>query len=276
MNLRAFLKVYSFPVLIVFIGLIIYGGMITFMDKEHLILSRSEHSYHSSESLGQTETSNEENKNSSMHTPQATLDSEDNLTLAPTSNEENLTNIAQAGNDETQTHNVLDSNTSQDTLSIISVEQLPENNVEKTQVDSTHYYVKHRANIRKLPSLESPVIASVSEKEVLELLEAQGEWSRIKTHQGIYGYIASRLISKAEVIPNLQDSQFLQAQNGESYIVLVDALNVRSAPDKSSNIVGRFNRNQHISVLEVQGEWAKIQVSHQKYGYIALRFIAKQ
>lgn len=274
MNLRAFLKVYSFPVLIVLIGLIIYGGMIILMDKEHLILSRSEHSYHSSESLGQTETSNEESKNSSMHTPQATLDSEDNLTFAPTSNEENLTNIAQADNDEAQTYNVLDSNTSKDSPSIISVEQLPENNVEKTQVDSTRYYVKHRANIRKLPSLESPVIASVSEKEVLELLEAQGEWSKIKTHQGINGYIASRLISKVEA--NLQDSQFLQAQNGESYIVLANALNVRSAPDKYSNVVGRLNHNQYVSVLEVQGEWAKIQLSHQGYGYVALQFIAKQ
>lgn len=274
MNLRAFLKVYSFPVLIVLIGLIIYGGMIIFMDKEHLILSRLEHSYHSSESLGQTETSNEESKNSSMRIPQANLDSEDNLTLAPTSNEENLTNIAQADNDEAQTYNVLDSNTSKDSPSIISVEQLPENNVEKTQVDSTRYYVKHRANIRKLPSLESPVIASVSEKEVLELLEAQGEWSKIKTHQGINGYIASRLISKVEA--NLQDSQFLQAQNGESYIVLVDALNVRSAPDKYSNVVGRLNHNQHISVLEIQGEWAKIRLSHQGYGYVALQFIAKQ
>ena len=153
MNLRAFLKVYSLPVLIVLIGLIIYGGMIIFMDKEHLILSRSEHSYRSSESLGQTETSNEEHKNSSMHTPQATLDLEDNPTLAPTSNEENLTNIAQAGDDETQTHNVLDSNTSKDSSLIATAEQLPENKVEKTQVDSTHYYVKHRANIRKLPSL---------------------------------------------------------------------------------------------------------------------------
>ena len=274
MNLRAFLKVYSFPVLIVLIGLIIYGGMIILMDKEHLILSRSEHSYHSSESLGQTETSNEESKNSSMHIPQATLDSEDNLTFAPTSNEENLTNIAQADNDEAQTYNVLDSNTSKDSPSIISVEQLPENKVEKTQVDSTHYYVKHRANIRKLPSLESPVIASVSEKEVLELLEGQGEWSKIKTHQGINGYIASRLISKVEA--NLQDSQFLQAQNGESYIVLVDALNVRSAPDKYSNVVGRLNHNQYVSVLEIQGEWAKIRLSHQEYGYVALQFIAKQ
>ena len=274
MNLRAFLKVYSFPVLIVLIGLIIYGGMIILMDKEHLILSRSEHSYHSSESLGQTETSNEESKNSSMHIPQATLDSEDNLTFAPTSNEENLTNIAQADNDEAQTYNVLDSNTSKDSPSIISVEQLPENKVEKTQVDPTHYYVKHRANIRKLPSLESPVIASVSEKEVLELLEAQGEWSKIKTHQGINGYIASRLISKVEA--NLQDSQFLQAQNGESYIVLVDALNVRSAPDKYSNVVGRLNHNQYVSVLEIQGEWAKIRLSHQEYGYVALQFIAKQ
>ncbi|MDE7235214.1 MAG: SH3 domain-containing protein [Helicobacter japonicus] len=274
MNLRAFLKVYSFPVLIVLIGLIIYGGMIILMDKEHLILSRSEHSYHSSESLGQTETFNEESKNSSMHTPQATLDSEDNLTFAPTSNEENLTNIAQADNDEAQTYNVLDSNTSKDSPSIISVEQLPENKVEKTQVDSTHYYVKHRANIRKLPSLESPVIASVSEKEVLELLEAQGEWSKIKTHQGINGYIASRLISKVEA--NLQDSQFLQAQNGESYIVLVDALNVRSAPDKYSNVVGRLNHNQYVSVLEIQGECAKIRLSHQEYGYVALQFIAKQ
>lgn len=274
MNLRAFLKVYSFPVLIVLIGLIIYGGMIILMDKEHLILSRSEHSYHSSESLGQTETSNEESKNSSMHTPQATLDSEDNLTLAPTSHEENLTNIAQADNDEAQTYNVLDSNTSKDSPSIISVEQLPENKVEKTQVDSTHYYVKHRANIRKLPSLESPVIASVSEKEVLELLEEEGEWSKIKTHQGINGYIASRLISKVEA--NLQDSQFLQAQNGESYIVLANALNVRSAPDKYSNVVGRLNHNQYVSVLEVQGEWAKIQLSHQEYGYVALQFIAKQ
>ena len=274
MNLRAFLKVYSCPVLIVLIGLIIYGGMIILMDKEHLILSRSEHSYHSSESLGQTETSNEESKNSSMHIPQATLDSEDNLTFAPTSNEENLTNIAQADNDEAQTYNVLDSNTSKDSPSIISVEQLPENKVEKTQVDSTHYYVKHRANIRKLPSLESPVIASVSEKEVLELLEAQGEWSKIKTHQGINGYIASRLISKVEA--NLQDSQFLQAQNGESYIVLVDALNVRSAPDKYSNVVGRLNHNQYVSVLEIQGEWAKIRLSHQEYGYVALQFIAKQ
>ena len=135
-----------------------------------------------------------------------------------------------------------------------------------SQTSSQKYgYAKYRINIRQTPSSESAIISRAAVGEALEILsDEQDGWSKVKSRFGVEGYVASRLLA-----------QNLDSQNGEPYVVVANALNVRSKADSQGAVIGRLSHNMRIYVLETQGEWAKIQLPNKQYGYISLHHISK-
>lgn len=135
-----------------------------------------------------------------------------------------------------------------------------------SQASSQKYgYAKYRINIRQTPSSESAIISRAAVGEALEILsDEQDGWSKVKSRFGVEGYVASRLLA-----------QNLDSQNGEPYVVVANALNVRSKADSQGAVIGRLSHNMRIYVLETQGEWAKIQLPNKQYGYISLNHISK-
>ncbi len=126
-------------------------------------------------------------------------------------------------------------------------------------------YAKYRINIRQAPNSESAIISRAAVGEALEILsDGQDGWSKVKSRFGVEGYVASRLLT-----------QNLTSQDGEPYIVVANALNVRSKADSQGAVIGRLSHNMRIYVLETQGEWAKIQLPNKQYGYISLNHISK-
>ena len=75
----------------------------------------------------------------------------------------------------------------------------PQENAQNTNVISKNTMpevIVKSANIRALPSSDAPVITTLKLGQSVQVLQDDGEWSKILLDNGREGYIASRLLSK--------------------------------------------------------------------------------
>ncbi|MGL2898156.1 SH3 domain-containing protein [Helicobacter pylori] len=59
------------------------------------------------------------------------------------------------------------------------------------------------------------------------------------------------------------------------YKVAVSGVNVRSFPSTKGKIIGSLIKDKSVKVLEIQNDWAKIEFSHEKKGYVFLKLLKK-
>lgn len=264
MNTRKFFKLYSLPFLIVALGIGVYVAVIMLMDQKNLIISK------------RSPSGSHIVKNDPLNTPQepvqiaqnepskevdSTLEPliEDPAPALPTTEIESTPQVVEP--QETNPQAVVDNTQATTPLEQELPSQLP-----PSQASSQKYgYAKYRINIRQTPSSESAIISRAAVGEALEILsDEQDGWSKVKSRFGVEGYVASRLLA-----------QNLDSQNGEPYVVVANALNVRSKADSQGAVIGRLSHNMRVYVLETQGDWAKIQLPNKQYGYISLNHISK-
>lgn len=305
MNTRTFFKLYSLPFLIIVLGVGLYVAVVMLMDKKNLIISKrpQTHTSHiagadsqlTSQGVIQVAQSTESSKENSNEgksdegkqveadslphktSPQETQD----IAAATPSGAESPSQAtspnpaAKQDSNNTQDSNTQDSGNGIDIAQNATIPSTPSNLVDtkpntapavSIQDSKQKYgYAKYRINIRQAPNSESAIISRAAVGEALEILsDGQDGWSKVKSRFGVEGYVASRLLT-----------QNLTSQDGEPYIVVANALNVRSKADSQGAVIGRLSHNMRIYVLETQGEWAKIQLPNKQYGYISLNHISK-
>ncbi len=59
------------------------------------------------------------------------------------------------------------------------------------------------------------------------------------------------------------------------YKVAVSSVNVRAFPSTKGKIIGSLIKDKSVKVLEIQNDWAKIEFSHKKKGYVFLKLLKK-
>ncbi|WP_000846012.1 SH3 domain-containing protein [Helicobacter pylori] len=59
------------------------------------------------------------------------------------------------------------------------------------------------------------------------------------------------------------------------YKVAVSGVNVRAFPSTKGKIIGSLIKNKSVKVLEIQNDWAEIEFSHEKKGYVFLKLLKK-
>ncbi|WRB38644.1 SH3 domain-containing protein [Helicobacter pylori] len=59
------------------------------------------------------------------------------------------------------------------------------------------------------------------------------------------------------------------------YKVAVSGVNVRAFPSTKGKIIGSLVKDKSVKVLEIQNDWAKIEFSHEKKGYVFLKLLKK-
>ncbi|GHP29399.1 SH3 domain-containing protein [Helicobacter pylori] len=59
------------------------------------------------------------------------------------------------------------------------------------------------------------------------------------------------------------------------YKVAVSGVNVRAFPSTKGKILGSLAKNKSVKVLEIQNDWAKIEFSNEKKGYVFLKLLKK-
>ncbi|EMH28568.1 SH3 domain protein [Helicobacter pylori GAM265BSii] len=59
------------------------------------------------------------------------------------------------------------------------------------------------------------------------------------------------------------------------YKVAVSGVNVRAFPSTKGKIIGSLVKDKSVKVLEIQNDWAEIEFSHEKKGYVFLKLLKK-
>lgn len=282
MNTRKFFKLYSLPFLIVLLGIGVYAGVIMLMEQKNLIISKRNHAHHTQiakgDSIKEDPIGDSKSTQDSMQIAQNTHSSQENSKEESggiESNKDSTQDIESSQNPTELIGSTLPSTEIESPSQIAEPKELDSQAVivdnsststSPSQALSQKYgYAKYRINIRQSPSSESAIISRAAVGEALEILsDEQDGWSKVRSRFGVEGYVASRLLT-----------QNLDSQNGEAYIVVANALNVRAKADSQGAVIGRLNHNMRVYVLETQGEWAKIQLPNKQYGYISLNHISK-
>lgn len=154
---------------------------------------------------------------------------------------------------------------------------------------SNTYFVKVKTggdslNVRSLPSVDGTIVHKLTHGQIVEVVNQTGDWLLILLDDG-EGYINSRYTIEAgseepelpsvEPTPEEPNEEFVPDITPEQPVVTGDligkvtvkSLNVRSTAGTTGAIVGTLTTGKLVSVLSLDGHWAKIKFDS-KVGYV--------
>lgn len=248
MNIRTLFKLYSFPFLIVLLGVCVYAGIMIFAKKQELfstkitpikpdlIAQNEPNKQPSIESIQQKDT--ETQPNASV----TTLEEQKNQTI--------LTPPAELKPEPEKTKE--------------QKPQEPSQHKNKGKIEPSYLYAKYRVNIREAPNAQALVVSRANIGESLEVLENKEEWVKVRNRFGAEGYVASYLLEEQ-----------LEQNEGELYKVLPSSLNVRLKPSAQGAIIGQLSQNARIAIVKFNDDWAKVRLPNGQLGYISTQHITK-
>jgi len=121
-----------------------------------------------------------------------------------------------------------------------------------------------KLNVRSGPSLNDPVMTTVTKNTVLPVLSEQPNWVKVKLPNGQEGWLASWMVKS---IPTAAAQKKITSK--------VTNLNIRSGPSQTFPVVANINPGQAYPVLQKSGEWVQIQLSGDKKGWAAGWLVAE-
>ena len=131
--------------------------------------------------------------------------------------------------------------------------------------------VRNYVNVRKGPNTDSDIIGKIYNGAVAQILNTVGEgeeqWFQI-TSGNVEGYI------KAEYFIHGEEAAAVMEQYVSKYVkVNVKRLNVREKADVDSRRIGYLDSEEVLKVLEIKGEWIKVQYTPEMKGYVAAKYV---
>lgn len=116
-------------------------------------------------------------------------------------------------------------------------------------------------NVRCDSTISSQVVISVNKGDSVEVISELYDWYKIKLPKTAPLFIRKDLV-------NLIDEK-----TGK---VIKDRVNFRLLANESSPIIGSFNKDEVIKVLEERGGWYKIEPLSNSFGWIHKKFVNKK
>ncbi|WP_375089675.1 SH3 domain-containing protein [Peribacillus sp. RS7] len=115
--------------------------------------------------------------------------------------------------------------------------------------------------VRTGPGTTFQTVGSLSKGTAVDIIEKNENWIKVKTAD-IEGWVSSDYLKLPASSGNAakKDSTKVKETNQsvKTGVTLVDRLNVRSEPSKSSAALGKLNKNTAVTVYMVENEWAEI------------------
>ncbi|WGX77069.1 SH3 domain-containing protein [Paraclostridium bifermentans] len=107
-----------------------------------------------------------------------------------------------------------------------------------------------KLNVRKGPSIEDQRVGSLDRGMVVEILETNNGWNKIKLTDGNEGWVSGDYTDK---------------ENGT---VTASKLNVRKGPATEHEKLDTLDKNTEIKLLEEQDNWYRIKLDDKKEGWV--------
>lgn len=108
-----------------------------------------------------------------------------------------------------------------------------------------------KLNVRKGPSVENDKIGSLDRGMVVEILESNNGWNKVKLSDGNEGWVSGDYTEK------------------EKGTVTATELNVRKGPSVENNKIGSLANGTVVEVLEHENDWYKVKLDDNKEGWIS-------
>lgn len=242
MDTRTLFKLYSFPFLIVLLGICLYAGIMIFAKEQDLFSTKT--------SLGKSESIVQATQDEPATRASAELDSIKVAQIQPSPSV-----IEQEAMLELKP---------QEPSAPEPAKELDSIDDKNQKTEPTHLYAKYRANIRQAPNAQARIISRANIGETLEVLEDKEEWVKVRNRFGVEGYVASYLLEEQ-----------LEQSGGELYRVIPSSLNVRLKPSAQGVIIGQLSQNARIAIVKFNDEWAKVKLPNGQLGYISTQHILK-
>ncbi len=147
-------------------------------------------------------------------------------------------------------------------------------NAEKTETERQNraFSPKEEANATTTATEENPT------KDTAPPLETTAQEK--ETKQEIKQEQEKENEPKQDSVSPIQNNQKtpttpLMGKKPLEYKVAVSGVNVRAFPSTKGKIIGSLVKDKSVKVLEIQNDWAKIEFSHEKKGYVFLKLLKK-
>lgn len=115
-------------------------------------------------------------------------------------------------------------------------------------------------NVRRAPSLTAPVLSTLSQHTLVNVVGEHPGWIEIEINHAT-GFVARNYVELIEGVTPKQGT------------VTVDALNVRAAPERTSDILGRLAGGSTIPILTQIGSWYETRFNGVP-GYVHADYVA--
>lgn len=114
-------------------------------------------------------------------------------------------------------------------------------------------------NVRSEPSTSSQILKVYKKGQEIKVVSISDGWAKIE-YNGGHAYISNKYLVDEKI------------ETTQIKYVNVDALNVRSGPSTSSQILTVYKKGQEVKVVSISDDWAKIQYND-GYAYVSNKYL---
>lgn len=126
-------------------------------------------------------------------------------------------------------------------------------------------------NVRSEPNVSAALVARLDQGALVTVGEfTNGTWAKITAPGGVQGYVTHRYLSKLTTEEKLKEEQ--KAFEGQ-YFVNFAFVNVRAAPETSSDKLGELPGQAFVKPLSIDRSWARIAFEGRE-GYVSTEYLS--
>ena len=143
-----------------------------------------------------------------------------------------------------------------------------------------------RLRVRSGPGADYDIVAYLNDGDTVTVLSVEGDWAKIRTVDGQEGYTSGEYLiieeaPAAEAATEAESEASAEAgtaaeQEAEGTAVISTEsgrLRVRSGPGANYDIVAYLYNGDTVTVLSIDGDWAKIRTENGEEGYVSVSFL---
>ena len=142
-----------------------------------------------------------------------------------------------------------------------------------------------RLRVRSGPGADYDIVAYLNDGDTVTVLSVEGDWAKIRTADGQEGYTSVEFLNIEEAPAPETDTQAesenptegeTAAQEAEGTATISTTsgrLRVRSGPGANYDIVAYLYNGDTVTVLSIDGEWAKVRTEDGEEGYVSVSFL---
>ena len=142
-----------------------------------------------------------------------------------------------------------------------------------------------RLRVRSGPGADYDIVAYLNDGDTVTVLSVEGDWAKIRTADGQEGYTSVEFLNIEEAPAPETDTQAESENPDEGETAAQEAegtatisttsgrLRVRSGPGANYDIVAYLYNGDTVTVLSIDGEWAKVRTEDGEEGYVSVSFL---